>query len=241
MSVYPPPTQLHQRQASSSSSISSYTSNYFPDSRSTTVTSTSSSSSRFSNKSEGPAAADGMSRKASNYSVNNGLDSPPLRPILPPTSPSRSSLSRHSYHENGRAQSPAQFTFPSGPRSASPTKSAYREADINPNRRSIVHTTTTIPADINRMRNSSVSHLRTLSQISNGASDEFKATVSEEVHGMHGRKRLQRANTEGLSSWERLNWMDKRRQYIQAYEYLCHIGEAKELVYMVFLAIRLFN
>jgi len=24
------------------------------------------------------------------------------------------------------------------------------------------------------------------------------------------------------------NWMDKERESLQAYEYLCHIGEAKE-------------
>ena len=78
------------------------------------------------------------------------------------------------------------------------------------------------------MRYSSVSHLRTLSQISSGAASEFNEAVGGEVAGMQGRRRLQRAQTESLSSWDRLNWMDKRRQYIQAYEYLCHIGEAKE-------------
>ena len=30
--------------------------------------------------------------------------------------------------------------------------------------------------------------------------------------------------------WEDRNWMDKQRQFLQAYEYLCHIGEAKEWI-----------
>lgn len=98
------------------------------------------------------------------------------------------------------------------------------------NRRSISFADTSIPDDLSAMRHSSVSHLRTLSQISNGKASEFNEAMGGEVAGLHGRRRLQRAQTDSLSSWDRLNWMDKRRQYIQAYEYLCHIGEAKEYV-----------
>jgi Ras GTPase-activating-like protein IQGAP2/3 len=61
-----------------------------------------------------------------------------------------------------------------------------------------------------------------------GSAEEFGIESGQDVAGMHGRKRLQRAATDNMSSWERMTWMDKRRQYIQAYEYLCHIGEAKE-------------
>ncbi|KAG9891394.1 putative ras GTPase activating protein, partial [Aureobasidium melanogenum] len=32
------------------------------------------------------------------------------------------------------------------------------------------------------------------------------------------------------SSWEASKWMDRQRQFLQAYEYLCHIGEAKEWI-----------
>ncbi|TKA66621.1 hypothetical protein B0A49_07613, partial [Cryomyces minteri] len=32
------------------------------------------------------------------------------------------------------------------------------------------------------------------------------------------------------SGWQRSIWMDQQRQFLQAYEYLCHIGEAKEWI-----------
>ncbi|KAI5851695.1 hypothetical protein DFP73DRAFT_472209 [Morchella snyderi] len=90
-------------------------------------------------------------------------------------------------------------------------------------------TTSLKSSDIDSLRNSSVSHFRTLSRLTNeGSREDFAMDSGQDVTGMHGRKRLQRVNTDNLSSWERMNWMDKRRQYIQAYEYLCHIGEAKE-------------
>lgn len=46
--------------------------------------------------------------------------------------------------------------------------------------------------------------------------DEHQATVA-------GRKRLQKQTTQKGSQW-----MEDERKNIQAYEYLCHIGEAKE-------------
>lgn len=83
--------------------------------------------------------------------------------------------------------------------------------------------------DIDHLRGSSVSHLRTLSKIAaEGNQEEFGIEPADNVVGMQGRKRLQRVKTDNMSMWDRMTWMDKRRQYIQAYEYLCHIGEAKE-------------
>lgn len=32
------------------------------------------------------------------------------------------------------------------------------------------------------------------------------------------------------TSWQATKWMDQQRQFLQAYEYLCHIGEAKEWI-----------
>ena len=40
-----------------------------------------------------------------------------------------------------------------------------------------------------------------------------------------GRIRLQK--DDGIANYR---WMDKKRVNIQAYEYLCHIGEAKEYI-----------
>lgn len=74
-----------------------------------------------------------------------------------------------------------------------------------------------------------MSHFRTLSKLTGeGSKEEFGIEPAQNVVGLHGRKRLQRAKTDNMSMWDRMTWMDKRRQYIQAYEYLCHIGEAKE-------------
>lgn len=47
--------------------------------------------------------------------------------------------------------------------------------------------------------------------------------------GMYGRVRLAKDET-STSQVASKNWMDKQRKNIQAYEYLCHIGEAKEYV-----------
>jgi Ras GTPase-activating-like protein IQGAP2/3 len=60
---------------------------------------------------------------------------------------------------------------------------------------------------------------------------------------MQGRRRLKRADSVAggrngavspekpkVSSWAAGNWMDQQRQFLQAYEYLCHIGEAKEWI-----------
>lgn len=250
MSVYPPPPQ--RRQPSNASSItSSYVSNYFPESRSTTITSVSSLSSRFNNNNQAKAnntdtdqaPPAGMSRVASTY--NNGRDSPPMLRSRSTTSALRPAATsvRHSFHEGDASKlaSADHFRFPppaaSSPLSTSPTKSPLgspvkrvQNAAKEFNRRSISFADTSIPDDLSAMRHSSVSHLRTLSQISSGQASEFNEAMGGEVAGLHGRKRLQRAQTDSLSSWDRLNWMDKRRQYIQAYEYLCHIGEAKEYV-----------
>ncbi|KAH6687874.1 RasGAP-like protein [Plectosphaerella plurivora] len=92
--------------------------------------------------------------------------------------------------------------------------------------------------DLQSLGRSSTSHLRTLSRLAQSEStDEFKITApAQEVVGLRGRRRLQRAGEakgapkSGGYGWEGRNWMDKQRQFLQAYEYLCHIGEAKEWI-----------
>ena len=103
------------------------------------------------------------------------------------------------------------------------------------------HSPLTAPA-LQDLQRSSTSQLRTLSKFAQ--TDEFGITKpSQEVVGLHGRRKLQRSDTAqaGKSNvalnnrsngygWEGRNWMDKQRQFLQAYEYLCHIGEAKEWI-----------
>jgi len=90
--------------------------------------------------------------------------------------------------------------------------------------------------DLQRFQKSSTGHLRTLSKFAETASEEDFTIKSpeQEVVGLHGRRRLQRTDSargkKATSSWASRNWMDQQRQFLQAYEYLCHIGEAKEWI-----------
>ncbi|KAI9821147.1 MAG: hypothetical protein M1827_003881 [Pycnora praestabilis] len=99
--------------------------------------------------------------------------------------------------------------------------------------------------DLGSLQKSSTSHLRTLSKIAqNGSNEDFSIlSPAQEVIGLHGRRRLQRTDStrgskisqigpsnNGGYGWGERNWMDKQRKFLQAYEYLCHIGEAKEWI-----------
>lgn len=92
--------------------------------------------------------------------------------------------------------------------------------------------------DLEKLGRSSTSQLRTLSQFAqDGTAGELALiSPSQEVVGLRGRRKLQRADKSvtarqknGGFGWE-TKWMDKQRQFLQAYEYLCHIGEAKEWI-----------
>ncbi|KAI0400786.1 hypothetical protein F4802DRAFT_583548 [Xylaria palmicola] len=104
----------------------------------------------------------------------------------------------------------------------------------------VVHSPLAAPS-LRQLGRSTTNQLRTLSQLAQDASpDEFAITSpAQEVVGLRGRRRLQRMGTadggrNGQRSdrygFEGRNWMDKQRQFLQAYEYLCHIGEAKEWI-----------
>jgi len=252
MSIYPP-SSPHTRQASttSTSSLGGLSTYSFPSTRSATPSSASSLSSRFGklesrsgNLTAGlPHAASlgGPTPMLSTYTTNlpksssgggstTNVNDKPSRQPTPLTPPRNSSpLARLPSHNRG-ASAP---NFPANPNvspsaAPRPTPSPYNSAHRN----SVIAGTSSLKKDeLTHLRNSSVSHFRTLSRLTNeGNAEEFGivAGASEDVAGMHGRKRLQRAQTDNMTSWERMTWMDKRRQYIQAYEYLCHIGEAKE-------------
>ena len=98
-------------------------------------------------------------------------------------------------------------------------------------------------SDLEGLQKSTTGHLRTLSKFAENGVDEDFAIKSpdQEVVGLHGRRRLKRtmpikdkAKNVGASkfatSWQASKWMDQQRQFLQAYEYLCHIGEAKEWI-----------
>ena len=104
------------------------------------------------------------------------------------------------------------------------------------------HAPTLKSPELDTLKNSSTSHLRTLSKFAqDGSSEEFPLT-SPAVAGLSGRRQLKRtdstratkssgtASSARGSAWSESNWMEKQRQFLQAYEYLCHIGEAKEWI-----------
>ena len=96
--------------------------------------------------------------------------------------------------------------------------------------------------ELSTLKNSSTSHLRTLSNFAQSGSSEEFAITSPAVAGLSGRRQLKRTdsaraakssatpNSVRGSTWSESNWMEKQRQFLQAYEYLCHIGEAKEWI-----------
>ncbi|KAH2547248.1 hypothetical protein KXW97_000328 [Aspergillus fumigatus] len=105
-------------------------------------------------------------------------------------------------------------------------------------------TTTLSTPELETFKKSSTGHLRTLSKFAkSGETEEFALEAySPSVVGLQGRRRLKRAGSvagaqgsrvarkQNASAWAAGNWMDKQRQFLQAYEYLCHIGEAKEWI-----------
>ena len=96
--------------------------------------------------------------------------------------------------------------------------------------------------EFDSLKNSSTSHLRTLSKFAQGGSSEEFPLISPAVAGLSGRRQLKRsdstratkssgtASSSRASAWSESTWMEKQRQFLQAYEYLCHIGEAKEWI-----------
>ncbi|MCJ1383548.1 hypothetical protein MMC17_006662 [Xylographa soralifera] len=106
------------------------------------------------------------------------------------------------------------------------------------------HTSLLSPPDLTDLKKSSTGYLRTLSKFAqSGTSEDFSITSpAPSVVGLHGRRQLKRTDSTRASkgtvalsngtgyAWEGRNWMDQQRQFLQAYEYLCHIGEAKEWI-----------
>jgi len=84
-----------------------------------------------------------------------------------------------------------------------------------------------------KLNRSSVSYLRNLSEFTKDNPEEtiyglgIPEIETEEVPGTAGRKRLARGESQKVYAGGKL-WVDKQRQVIQTYEYLCHVGEAKQ-------------
>ena len=88
--------------------------------------------------------------------------------------------------------------------------------------------------ELHQFQKSSTTQLRTLSKFAESGDDFTIKSPQQEVAGLHGRRRLQRGNSvrakKTTVGYAGRTWMDTQRQFLQAYEYLCHIGEAKEWI-----------
>ncbi|EME46401.1 hypothetical protein DOTSEDRAFT_168968 [Dothistroma septosporum NZE10] len=93
--------------------------------------------------------------------------------------------------------------------------------------------------DLDMLQKSSTPQLRHLSKLAaeNGSTEELTVhSPEEQVTGLAGRRRLQRSGSvkptaqqqsKFASAYASTKWMDMQRKHLQAYEYLCHIGEAR--------------
>jgi Ras GTPase-activating-like protein IQGAP2/3 len=165
-----------------------------------------------------------------------------LRPL--PQPPAASAPEGNGYRSRGQSMDTGKMAYtdysePTDPRPSSirPNSMLLTRAD-SINRRSAGRTQTMqhshssfAAPDLQSLQKSSTSQLRTLSKFAeNGSPESFSITSpAQEVVGLHGRRRLQRDGGDKSSGFGR-NWMDKQRQFLAAYEYLCHIGEAKEWI-----------
>ncbi|KAK9239923.1 hypothetical protein V1525DRAFT_338448 [Lipomyces kononenkoae] len=85
--------------------------------------------------------------------------------------------------------------------------------------------------DLSTVKPSSTDQFHTVGITASSVSDvTISTTEAEDVAGLQGRIRLQKTRDTETSSRISRNWMDKQRKAVQAYEYLCHIGEAKEWI-----------
>lgn len=101
------------------------------------------------------------------------------------------------------------------------------------------HGSTFKAPDLQELQKSSTAQLKALSRFAqDGDAEEFAAARGHSVVGLHNRRQLKRTDSVAAGGpatakgygWGERNWMDKQRQFLQAYEYLCHIGEAKEWI-----------
>src|ERR1700694_4286219 len=144
--------------------------------------------------------------------VNNTLPHPSLNSRSRTPSPVR----RSPY--SGRNHSPE-------PSPTTPTRmgSTYSHPPLSPSSL----------GDMKKLNRSSVSHLRNLSELVPSNMDDavyglgIPEIETDEVPGTAGRKRLARGESQKVYAGGKL-WVDKQRQVIQTYEYLCHVGEAKQ-------------
>ena len=150
----------------------------------------------------------------------------------------------HDYFSHAGAPKPARPTSVTLGRAGSitPMSSASHRNGQHQHNRTSPHGPSLTSPDLTTLKNSSTPYLKTLSKFAQNGSGEDFAIMSPSVAGLAGRRQLKRSDSTRAtkstaasrnvkaSAWSENNWMEKQRQFLQAYEYLCHIGEAKEWI-----------
>jgi Ras GTPase-activating-like protein IQGAP2/3 len=166
-----------------------------------------------------------------------------LRPLpqAPNTASPPNAKRKSSYHARAATIDRFPQTRSEDPFIANPPQ---QDASSPVSARPVLHHAVTTPQqatfrapDYEELQKSSTSHLRALSKFTREAESQDYAMTgpAPSVVGLMNRRQLKRADsTVGPSRMNKYgferNWMDKQRQFLQAYEYLCHIGEAKEWI-----------
>lgn len=170
-----------------------------------------------------------------------------LRPLPQPpnTSPSPAQTSQR-LSQHSRSATIDQCVHPENENQYPEAKSRLSSAEPEPDSprpqlrhsHTTPHASTFLAPDLQELEKSSTSHLRALSHFaqSNNNDDFSLSTRGPSVAGLQNRRQLKCADSLRQVSkrpnygFGERNWMDKQRQFLQAYEYLCHIGEAKEWI-----------
>ncbi|KAK4946636.1 iqgap-related protein [Elasticomyces elasticus] len=247
---------LPHRQDSTASTVSSAysaASSAFLPSRTSTVTSTNSSVySRNSPSHKRGISEAGEMTPTRSYGGRSSIEDSPdhvyrnvrqtLRPL--PQAPSPNATPRRPSGQHVRANTVDRF-----PQTQSEDpfldKPAHEHRPESRHIRPHVHHAHTNPhgssfkaPDLQELQKSSTAQLKALSKFAQDGDAEFAAASGHSVVGLHNRRQLKRTdsvagggrNAAKSYGWGERNWMDKQRQFLAAYEYLCHIGEAKEWI-----------
>lgn len=178
------------------------------------------------------------------HNIRQSLRPLPQAPNPSSPTPSRRRLAQHArantsdyfpqaQHENPVYEDKTRFS-PDEPR-VSPAPESPRPHLPHPHTTS--HPSTFVAPDLQELKKSSTSHLKALSRFAqtNDSQDFSLSSPIPSVVGLQNRRQLKRTDSprgarQRQYGFGERNWMDKQRQFLQAYEYLCHIGEAKEWI-----------
>ena len=177
---------------------------------------------------------------------NSSPPTPALKPKINNQNfvePPKPNYDMHDYFSHASTTNPIRPSSVNLGRSGSVTPmSSMSHRNGHQHQHTSSHGPSLVSPDFTALKKSSTPYLKTLSKFAQSDSAEEMPLTSPSVAGLSGRRQLKRTNSargskasgassnSSRSAWSENNWMEKQRQFLQAYEYLCHIGEAKEWI-----------